>query len=80
MEQILSDSNKHLVDVLTQYYLDNHKNPLYIRWDTWLSAKGYIRECVAMMLKTDTQLNLILRLARENAGKIINSKLSGVLE
>jgi len=53
---------------------------LYIRWDTWLSAKGYIRECVTMLLKTDTQLNLILRIARENAEAITNSKLSGVLK
>lgn len=80
MEQNLSITNQHLVDILTKYYLDKKKSTLYIQWDTWLSAKGYVRECVAMLLKTDDQLNLILRIARENADRVYNSKLNGVLK
>ena len=76
----LTENNQHLVDLLVKYYLDKHKTLLYTRWDAWLSSRGYITECVLLMLKTDDQLNNILQIAKTEADGIINSKLSKALK
>lgn len=52
----------------------------YMTWNTYLIYKGYVRETVTLMYKTDEQLNRLLYKAQQNADRVINSKLAKALK
>lgn len=77
MTEYLSPTDQHLVNVLTNYYLDIQEDfSYYMTYSTWLIAKGYVREVATLGYKTDEQLNKLLVRAYKNADSIKNSKLS----
>jgi hypothetical protein len=74
-------TDQHLVDILYNYYLDSETNVKYnIRWDVYLTSKGYTREYVTMMYKTGDQRQRILANARDKAERLKGSKLWKVLK
>jgi hypothetical protein len=74
-------TDQHLVGILYNYYLDSETNVKYnIRWDVYLTSKGYTREYVTMMYKTGDQRQRILANARDKAERLKESKLWKVLK
>lgn len=81
MTTYTSPSDQHLIDILTQYFLDISADfAYYMTYSTWLIYKGYTRECATLAYKTDDQLNKLLHRASQNADRIRNSKLAKAMK
>lgn len=67
--------NDRLHKVLMEMYLDQKWGTYHGNWALYLVVNGYMDEHMAMVLRSDEQVNRLLSQARKQAQVILDSEL-----
>lgn len=73
----MNETDKYLIGVLTEYYLDR---PLIFDWHSWMLYKGNTRDLVTLSGKDKQYREYLLEQAWERAQGYLNSPLVKALK